>query len=583
MKKKLLKFIACLFLGLSLLGFFCSRLSDSLYSVDQPEQQPQQETITTYTVHNTETTVTTTTAEDTTPVEETTTAFRQVSEQEYIDFLMQGACIKKKSSRLVAHAADETKTIYGDTRYTPTTNTSDLSWLADVLEVLMPYVVQAGEDLGTALSESQADEVNSDTTRYGLPALPTYQAIKHIVENANRDQTATLKAQYEFIAKRKVNYPYLNLSETMYLIVYIDENADPFAGDNIFYQDVAIPPNTFTIIRQATTSGGSRQTSYVFSSEYFELNRLSYGQLSFRINPNNSYSSMSAVTPSGTQTFSYNRPIQPFDVPVTNNSYNTIEDNTLIDLWNRYGETWFNIWSGTNRPLTGFECISGLFYNGGYSPDFMERGNGLPWYLSAAYVNSNYDVALQNNLSHGNTYSPEKAPSYIENNNYINEGAQLTTNNVSNYYDYGVSYNNDTGQFEIDYDILATKISTDIIPEFKNTFDLVYENQPEIGFDFNSSLDFDYNKLSSDIIYSLVPAGSGWTPPEYPEIDTQPIVTATVPNYQVYATQTVPSNFITKSGKFVSIGWSFLDTLGLVALIIPLAMVALFWRITGGD
>lgn len=531
----------------------------------------------------TTTTTITTTEEPTTDVEETTTKYHQVSEQEYIDFLMQGACIKKKSNLLVAHAADETKTIYGDTRYTPTTDTTDLSWLADVLQVLMPYVVQAGEDLGTALSQSQADDVNSDSTRYGLPALPTYQAIKHIVDNANRDQTATLKAQYEFIAKRKVNYPYLNLSETMYLIVYIDENADPFSGDNIFYQDVAIPPNTFTIIRQATTSGGSRQTSYVFSSEYFQLNRLAYGQLSFRINPNGSYSSMSAVTPSGTQTFSYNSPIQPFDVPVTNNSYNTIEDNTLIDLWNRYGETWFNIWSGTNRPLTGFECISGLFYNGGYSSDYMERGNGLPWYLSAAYVNSNYDSVLQNNLSYGNTYSPEKAPSYIENNNYINEGAQLTTNNVSNYFDYGVTYNNDTGQFEIDYDILATKITTDIIPEFKNTFDLVYDNQPEIGLDFNSSLDYNYVDLSTDIVNGLVPSGGGWQPPTYPAVSTSVYIPATVPNYQTYALQTIPDNYIEGAGDWLIFGYDLFDSLGLLVFVIPLVILGLFWRFTGGD
>ena len=414
-------------LVIALIGF-CSVLVPSALSEDRQSDQPsylqQDDTVVTQ--------CTTSFVSDTSVT--TSEVFRQVGEQEYLDFLMQGACIKKKSSfhTLTAHA-DDTKTIYGDTRYTPTTDTTDLSWLADVLDVLMPYVVQAGEDLGDALAQSKADEINSDKTRYGLPALPTYQAIKHIVENANNDQTATLKPQYEFIAKRKVNYPYMNLSETMYLIVYIDQNADAFSNDYIFYENVAIPANTFTIIRQATTSGGSRQTSYVFSSEYFELNRLAYGQLNFRINPNSSYSSFTAVTPSGTQTFSYDRPVQTFDVPVTNNSYNTIEDNTLIDLWNRYGSNWYHMWSDSDRPLTGFECISGLFYSGaGWSQDFMERGNGLPWYLSAAYINSDYDVALRNNLSYGNNVDAQKAPSYIENNNYISGTLKNTYKSTRN-------------------------------------------------------------------------------------------------------------------------------------------------------
>ena len=77
--------------------------------------------------------------------------------------------------------------------------------------------------------------------------------------------------------------------------------------------------------------------------------------------------------------------------------------------------------------------------------------------------------------------------------------------------------------------------------------------------------------------------GGGWQEPFYPEINTEPYITATIPSYSNYMSQTVNQNIIDSSSRTMTMGWSFLDSLGLTAFIIPLVLLGILWRASGGD
>lgn len=513
------------------------------------------------------------------------------NEEDFLNAIMEDVkkTSTKSSFRLVAHAEDSPN-IYKDTRYPATTDTQDLSWVADVLEVILPYVKEAAEGIGTGLAERDAQKINTPKSKYGFPAMPTWNAIKYIVENANNGNQRSLANQYSFIAKRAFDYPFLNLSEVDYLIVYVDQNADPFNNQNIFYQDTGVPANSFCLVRQVNTSVAVRQQVLVFPSMYFSLSRLAYGEMSFTINPSGAYSEIIAYTVDGSQTYKmYAEPYyvnRYIDVPVVNNSYNTIHDTTLIDFYNDNGKNAVLTYSGTERPFTGLECIAGLYFNPEYGASFMGFSEAPDWFLSCGFLNGDYSNLASNSFSITDNINVRKAPAYIVNDNsVVYEGAQLTTNNVDQYFDYGVTYNNESQKFEIDYDQLTAKINADIIPEFQNTFDLVYKNQPEIGLDFNTPLTLDMPDISNQLINDLVigGGGGGWQEPFYPEINTEPYITATIPNYSNLVSQTVDQNVIDSSGRVVSMGWGFLDTLGLTAFLIPLVFLGLLWRSSGGD
>lgn len=576
-KFKKIKIIVSLLAVLGFLGF----LGSSLYSEPSEVASPVSNSFST-TITTTETVTTTTNK----PV------YTYSNEEDFLNAIMDDVKQTRSTSSfrgLVAHAED-TPNIYKDTRYPATTDITDLSWVADVLEVILPYVKDAAEGIGTGLAEREAQKINGPRSKYGFPAMPTWNAIKFIVENANNGNQRSLGDQYSYIAKRAFDYPFLGLSEVDQLIVYVDDNADPFNNENIFYQDSGIPANTFVLIRQVTTSVAVRQQVLVFPSLYFSLSRLSYGQMSFTINPSGSFSEIIAYGLDGAQTYQmYSAPYyanRSIDVPVVNNSLNTIKDNTLVDFYHDNGENAVLTYSGSKRPFTGLECLAGLYFNPDYGSAFMGFSEAPDWYLSCGFLNGTYNDSAKNSFSYTGNINAQKAPTYIVNDNdVVYHGAQLTTNNVDNYFDYGVTYNNDSQKFEIDYDKLNAKINADIIPEFQNTFDLVYKNQPEIGLDFNTPLDLDLPDISNKLIDDLVIKGGsgGWEEPSYPEINTEPYITGTIPNYSNYMAQTVDANVINSSGKALSMGWGFLDSLGLISLMIPLVIVGLLWRASGGE
>lgn len=579
--RKIFKIILILCFVLGILGFI-----GSLYN-PRSEVEVQEST------SEASSAITTTTIQTTS----TSTRIRTVSPSELDEWLnSQKGCIKKNRF-LTAHASDVPSvpeeidwSIYSDTRFAPVTDTTNLGFFSDCLEVLMPYVVDAASDLGTALSQSDANRINSTQSLNGLPALPTYQAIKYLVETANANGSATLQSQYQFIAKRSFDYPFYNWSEVDYLVVYIDDNYNPFNNNYIFYEDVAVPANSFTLIRQIKTSGGSRQTVCIFPADQFEINNLSRGWLDFLVNPD-TLDNLYCITQDGTQNFD-TAGRGNFLVEVNNINYNTIRSDFLLNEWNN-SESYFKLFMGEEeRILNPFECLMGKFYNGDYSQPLMGSTNPEPWFLSCAFINGNDSIndGFKGTLSYSDeNYTPRRAPSYIvDNDSPISAGSTLTVNNVNDFSDYGVSYNSDTNEFELDLDVLAGLIAGQIIPEFQGTVEAVFSAQPEIGSSYDTALNLNTIDTSIDIVNSLVPSSGGssggWVPPEYPPVNTSTYFPATVPDYSSYMAVTVGTDVIDSVNDYVSTGYDLLDTMGVAAFLIPLIIFGLlWWAIVGGD
>ena len=151
----------------------------------------------------------------------------------------------------------------------------------------------------------------------------------------------------------------------------------------------------------------------------------------------------------------------------------------------------------------------------------------------------------------------------------------------NNYSDYGFDYDSLNGTLDLDPTVLAGALAGALIPEFEGVFDLVYGAQPGIGLDFNATnnildyLDLIEENQGGDL--------SVWEPPSYPAVNTSTYIPASVPNYETYALQTIPDEYIEGTGDWFFFGYDLIDSLGLLVFVIPLVILGLFWRFTGGD
>lgn len=220
-------------------------------------------------------------------------------------------------------------------------------------------------------------------------------------------------------------------------------------------------------------------------------------------------------------------------------------------------------------------------------------------YLFSGFVVTNNNVSertIQNNWTNLSTQNY-----YIDN---IFEGDTII--DKTNYNDWGGGAL--APVFELpDVDLPSLPLAdildilTDLLPDIKaglqpsidigmdSLFDRLfdfYSQMPDIGFEWSPDLD-NYNYFEVDLP-DLPDSGGGgsgsvWVPPEYEPVNTSVYIPAVVPSYSTYAAVTVPSSVIVGSRNFFQTGWIFLDDLGLVVIIIPVAIVALLWKFTGGD
>lgn len=211
------------------------------------------------------------------------------------------------------------------------------------------------------------------------------------------------------------------------------------------------------------------------------------------------------------------------------------------------------------------------------------------WYLSyGSFIgNSNQTLDFINRTftTNDNNYDPRKPPGTYNIDPNLRTDTLLTTNNVNNYNDYGISYNSSTNQFELDIDALAAGIAGLISPDFNGNFGLVYDAQPGIGLgdwnnlDNNVNADFDTSITDiSNTIESLLPSNNGWTPPSYPPVNTSAFIPA---QYPTVPTGTIPPSYGGAMASTLNTGWDLFDSLGILAFICPLIFLLLIWKLTG--
>lgn len=184
-------------------------------------------------------------------------------------------------------------------------------------------------------------------------------------------------------------------------------------------------------------------------------------------------------------------------------------------------------------------------------------------------------------------------------------GTQITNNNYNDFYN-GVL----APMFDPDIDWSVPDISDildSLVPDIelalkpqidadmsllKANIDNYFKFMPDIGFEWNPDLELNNNnylELAPPDVPDDPGGGGGggsivtWVPPQYDPVNTSVYIPAVVPSYSTYVAATAPAQVLTGGKNVFSMGYGILDTLGIWSLIIPLAIVGIFWRFTGGD
>ena len=209
----------------------------------------------------------------------------------------------------------------------------------------------------------------------------------------------------------------------------------------------------------------------------------------------------------------------------------------------------------------------------------------LQWYTSYVFTNS---TALNQNFTNSLTQPYQKNWYYDD--TFVSN-TTIDNSNVSNTYDgcFASVFNVDLSDIDIN------ALIPSIIGELKPTLDLgiaglldalmdFFGDMPDIGLTWDNTTSNDY----FEIIYNEDDSGGGgsgggcnWETPYYAPVNTSVYIPAVVPSYSTYAAVTAPANVLANSKNVLQNGWTFLDVLGLLPLIIPLTIVGILWRFTG--
>ena len=235
-----------------------------------------------------------------------------------------------------------------------------------------------------------------------------------------------------------------------------------------------------------------------------------------------------------------------------------------------------------------------------YAPSDQEIINGYinyyPTGQDSYYYASDFDFYVTyystNDQSTANWLQTSALTAPFEQNYYYNDvfknGDVINNNNVENKYLGAFAPIFDVDLSDVDLNALIPNITAAITPTLQLGIDSLFDslldffgNMPDIGNQWDLTLDnnnyFDIIPLDPDD-----PGGGGsWDPPDYPAVNTSVYIPAVVPSYSTYAAVTAPANVLANSKNVLQNGWTFLDVLGLLPLIIPLTIVAILWRFTG--
>lgn len=380
---------------------------------------------------------------------------------------------------------------------------------------------------------------------------------------------AEIKDTYSVVCKRKVVYPYDNMSETDYLYIYIDENADLYSPQQ--FGNFGVTANSALLVRDTNFDGVKAysiplvENGIQFYPNYYN------SSIAFRClgNGNNTFVYESAT---GTNTVGLRHVPADFQ-EITNNTLNTIQVNNLTDLYSESSVA-YHYYLDEHEPMNVMEC----FFGTGYSYD-MSSGFATafpPWYLSCGYFNTANDIPfVQNNTYNNQTYinNPALPPVYIyPDTDPWASGKTINNDNILQYEDSGLTINN--GQFELNPDILAGALGAAVAPVLGGLIDGTFALQPQIGLPFNvpDTPTINLKDLFGDLLGEItIYPPAEITRPLVPAITT---FTSQQFNYDIIKT-TVALPADTKQGASIlwQTGAQFIERCGIpLALIFALAL-----------
>lgn len=428
------------------------------------------------------------------------------------------------------------------------------------------------------------------------------QRVKDLVDYANQstDGLTSGKAVNSFIAKRSFTLSYdennnPSLVETDTMFFWKDENhtiANDFTG--VHLGDFYMTPNTAFFIREFSDN----RTPIMFYADV---------------------SNVQIVYSDAVSGFD-NRPFElRFSADTT---YNCVDSEGNVDSLTTGSRTLTDIRalkdSNINSIDAGDALASQAMYNTRFSeytvngilpnifvfcnnvqksdgthlfPNNWRGGGGVPtWYLSSGgFFPKNYSTtSLTFNTQTDTNIDPRKPPAIKNPDPRLNVNTLLTTANVDNYADFGVTYNSLTGKFDLDVNALAAGLAAQIVPQFEGVFNGVYQAQPDIDSsdwsvsNLTNNYVEDYSDLVVDIsneVQEILDSRSPvWVPPRYPAVNTSAFIPAQVPTIP---TNTLPSYIGVQMGESLSLGWDLFDHLGLAVIVVPIILMLLLWRFTG--
>lgn len=502
--------------------------------------------------------------------QEQTTQFTMVDEQEYL----RSFALSSTSPQEPINASD----ILSDTRYSAYAPSPDMPFdeYQDFMD-LLNYEASQGLFNPDLVGSIRPDEL--------IKSAYTERA-KELVEYANQSTGGTptaLKSAYAFIAKRKVFYPNSNAYEVDYLYYWQDNNRSTPTLDGVSIGNFYIQPNTAVLCRY--NSNGYSTVAYTTTDQmHLYLNTSSSDvPLYFQLPRTGSFSCYNSE---GTvESFSWDTSSGWYYDPsavhlVSAPSVNSISANFLVDAYN-YNSTRYSACFGD--IMTNAQCFASNSVNPSNHRIAFDgtSGSGNPkWFLSSFgnFTGNNFPP-----FSTDTSINAQKAPVYnVYNNNEFKNGSTLTTQNVTNYADYGITYNSTTQEFELDLDALGVALGAELDAKFKPAFEGVYGAQPDIGLSFTDNNN-NYIDLVDDYVVDLIaqqyPPASGWQPPKYPPVNTSAYIPVT---YPTIPTATYPQGYLESMGDTLSEGQDIFDTFGVIDIIIPIVIFLVLWRILGG-
>lgn len=496
--------------------------------------------------------------------------FKRVSEQEYLKSFAKSSTAPQQSIT----ASD----ILDDSRFTAYAPTADMPFdqYQDFMD-LLNYEASQGLFNPDLVGSIPADAL--------IKSAYTERA-KELVEYANQSTGGAptpLKNAYAFIAKRKVFYPNSNAYEVDYLYYWQDNNRTKPNLDGVSIGNFYIQPNTAVLCRY--NSNGYSTVTYTTTDQLHLYYNTSFNDSPFYFQfPRTG--SFSCYNSEGTiESLSWDTSAGWFYDPspvyfVSSPSVNSITSNFLINAYNANSSRYT---AGFGDIMTNAQCFMSNSVNPSnhrITLDSTINSGLINWYMSSYgnFTGTNFVP-----FSTDTNINAQKAPVYnVYNSNTFNSGATLTTQNVNNYADYGITYNNDTHEFELDVNALAVGVAAELDAKFKPAFDGVYGAQPDIGANFtnntNNYLDI-VEDFAVDLINKQYPPASGWIPPKYPSVNTSAYIPVT---YPTIPTATYPQGYLESMGDTLTEGQDIFDTFGVLDIIIPIVIFLVLWRILGG-